>query len=141
LSHEGVSAVLRGSGTPRWNNLESLVRILVEQQRVGEADVDTVVKRIHTLWRIVDEGLPAADGLRPTFPGVEETDAAERAAPGVYVPGLQPNSEALPVEPIVRPLSREPLIRWDPRQQTLDVFDRQMAVEIFKEVGGVDEQP
>lgn len=145
LSHEGVSAMLRGAGTPRWPNLESLVRVLVEQQRVGQADVETVVMRVHTLWRIVDSGLPQPPNTPTTplasSPGSESSEqpvvqpvAQEDAPPagsGSDSPGGQPAS---------KPSAQQPLIRWNPRQRTLDVFDRQMAVELFKEVGGINDE-
>jgi hypothetical protein len=44
---------MRGSGMRGWANLESLVRVLVEQKRVG-ARCHITVRRIHTLWRIAD---------------------------------------------------------------------------------------
>lgn len=53
LSHEGVAAVLKGH-VARWENLESLVRVLVDQRRVGQSDPDEVVERIHALWANVD---------------------------------------------------------------------------------------
>jgi hypothetical protein len=75
LSHEGVSAVLRGAGMPRWANLESLVRVLVEQQRVGLSEADPTVARIHALWRIADGGIipePTEDSkLQPQPPEQE----------------------------------------------------------------------
>ncbi|MFI1241432.1 hypothetical protein [Nocardia salmonicida] len=53
LSHEGVSEALNGK-VPRWANLESLVRVLVEHRRVGGSDEHEVVERIHALWENVD---------------------------------------------------------------------------------------
>jgi hypothetical protein len=109
LSHEGVSAVLRGAGIPRWANLESLVRVLVTQQRVGLSSTDATVARIHTLWRIADGGIPR-----------EPTGNS----------GLQP-----------QPPAQEPVARWDhPRLGTVEFRDRQTVVEIFREVGGFDDQ-
>ncbi|MGW4492329.1 hypothetical protein [Streptomyces sp. NPDC004376] len=141
LSHEGVSAVLRGTSTPRWNNLESLVRILVEKQCVGEAaDVVTVVRQIHTFWRRADDGPQSPGPSLRTSPVTAGTDGAKETTPDQKVSEGNLADEGSGVAPET-PRMREPLLRWDPRQRTLDVFDRQMAVEIIKEVGGVDGQP
>ncbi|WP_219471194.1 hypothetical protein [Nonomuraea rhizosphaerae] len=109
LSHEGVSAALRGSGTTRWANLESLVCVLVEKQRVGEAKVGSVVARIHTLWRIADGGM---------------------APEPVGEPELTPQSQ------------REAIASLNhPRLGIVEFRDRQTVVDIFREAGGLDEQP
>lgn len=49
LSHEGVSAALRGTTLPRWPNLESLIRVLASWT-VNAIDGDEEVIRIHSLW-------------------------------------------------------------------------------------------
>lgn len=50
LSHEGVRAAITGSGaTPRWQNLEALVRVLAGRD-VHQGSVDDAVVRLHTLW-------------------------------------------------------------------------------------------
>lgn len=60
FTHEGVAAVLKGKVVPRWDNLDSLVRVLVDQRRVGQSDLDEVLKQIHALWTNVDNA-PAPD--------------------------------------------------------------------------------
>ncbi|MGD9486311.1 hypothetical protein WDH52_24265 [Streptomyces sp. TRM70308] len=140
LSHEGVSAMLRGAGTPRWANLESLVRVLVEQQRVGEADVEAVVMRIHTLWRIVDSGLSQPRNTSTTPSASPEAESDEQPMSQAAAPPARTGSDSRDGEPVSRTSTQQPLIRWNPRQRTLDVFDRQIAVEIFKEVGGINDE-
>lgn len=109
LSHEGVSSMLRGTGVPRWANLESLVRVLVSRRRVGVSDVDAAVIRIHTLWRIADGGFDREP---------------------VDTPAIQP-----------QPLKQEAIARWDhPRLGIVEFRDRQTVIEIFKSVGGSDDQ-
>ena len=49
ISHEGVSAILRGKGIPYWSKVECLVRILTDRA-VGRPDVDVTVMRFHSLW-------------------------------------------------------------------------------------------
>lgn len=143
LSHEGVSAMLRGPGTPRWANLESLVRVLVEQQRVGTtADIDIVVTHVHTLWFIADGGLSSASESSPAPPTVRETEQRQEATSETHTSQPEtadhdPGSDQGP-----RMLPQGSLIRWrHPRLGTVDFRDRQTAVEIFKEVGGFNDQP
>lgn len=80
LSHEGVSAVLRGaSGVPRWPNLESLVRVLAECA-VVPLDVQQEVIQVHALWA-------AADG--DPF----EADSGRRSSAEQVLAGVQEISE------------------------------------------------
>lgn len=142
LSHEGVSAVLRGSGTPRWANLESLVRVLVEQQRVGMADIDIVVTRIHTFWRLADGGPSSAGEPSSAAPATRDTEQHEETVSDTDTsqPGAAPYGQG--DEPGPRTSPQGSLIRWThPRLGIVDFRDRQTAVEIFKEVGGFDDQP
>lgn len=141
LSHEGVSAVLRGSGTPRWANLESLVRVLVEQQRVGAAaDVDAVVTHIHSLWMIADGGPPSASESSLASPAIEGSGQHREATSGNHT------SQPATAGPVLgdgqgsRMSPQGALIRWKhPRLGTLDFRDRQTTVEIFKEWGSNDQ--
>lgn len=141
LSHEGVSAVLRGSNVPRWANLESLVRVLVEQQRVGAAaDVDTVVMQIHALWCIADGSPPLPHENSSTPPAIEEADSKEKTLHKRSFSLARPDPDGPNKGSTPRTSTQEPLIRWNLRQRTLDVYDRQMAVEIFKEVSINDQR-
>ncbi|MEW9531978.1 hypothetical protein [Microbispora sp. NPDC049125] len=138
LSHEGVSAVLRGVTLPRWDNLESLVRVLVEQQRVGEADVEMVVMHIHTLWRAADGG-PVLNGSPLVPSAIPETGRNQEVAPAEHAPqgvadSADPSEEMTPQMP-----AQALLLRLRARQQTIDVFDREVAVEIIKRVGGAND--
>jgi hypothetical protein len=64
---------------PRWANLESLVRVLVEKQRVGQSDADTTIVRIHTLWRTADGGiLPEQTGESEFSPQPPQQEAIAR---------------------------------------------------------------
>ncbi|MFG2807818.1 hypothetical protein [Streptomyces massasporeus] len=132
LSHEGVSAVLRGVAVPRWRNLESLVRVLVEHQRVGQQSVTTVVVKIHTLWRLADGGYIPSNSHSPDPESTRDFSLSEVDEESVI-------SEEGEEKEAADPSALAPVMRWNPRRRTLDVFDRQVAVEIFKEVGGVDE--
>src|SRR6476469_5921903 len=139
LSHEGVSAALRGAGgVPRWRNLESLVRVLAALS-ITELDVDTVVVRIHRLWRAADDPTAClsdltvdvtatADPVHPSESTVgPHSEIAERNRPTADMPQEQfDHAHAL-------------LARWNPRLSTLDVFDKQTAIDIIRSMGGADE--
>jgi hypothetical protein len=146
LSHEGVSAVLRGAGgVPRWQNLESLVRVLAEHQRVGEADVEAMIHRIHALWRVADgSSLSRKDG-----PAVAPVPQNERHLPESHHSDLGSDDVAYgnaQISPgggnktVLVP--EQPVARWNPQLRTLDILDRQIAIEIVREVGRTgDHQP
>ncbi|QFG22870.1 hypothetical protein [Actinomadura sp. WMMB 499] len=115
LSHEGVSAVLRGASMPRWANLESLVRVLVEQQRVGQSDAEVTLARIHAFWHMADGGM-----ARKPHEGQDSES--------------QPPDSQLP--------AHETIARWDhPRLGVVEFRDRQAFIEIFREVGGFSDEP
>jgi tetratricopeptide (TPR) repeat protein len=58
VSHETISAMLRGSGLPKWVKVECVVRQLAEWSVTG-LDPDREVRRFHQLWLAADDG-PAA---------------------------------------------------------------------------------
>ncbi|MER5621435.1 hypothetical protein ABT061_10380 [Streptosporangium sp. NPDC002544] len=65
-----VSRALRGIGTSRWQNIESLARILAEGS-IAPVDVDAVVMLIHKKWVAANA---ATDYSRShTLPRVHET--------------------------------------------------------------------
>lgn len=125
---------------PRWVNLESLVRVLVELQPTGKADPDAEVRRILILWRVAD-GDQLLHDKSPAPLAAEMTSAPEKTVNDEETAHGEPDVDGTNVEPMARSSASKPLIRWYPRQRTLDVFDRKMAAEIFKRVGGIDEQP
>jgi hypothetical protein len=77
ISHEGVSAILRGEGVPRWSKVECLVRILAAQA-VGRPNVEATVQRFHMLW------LSAV--------GVGSALAAPVEVQGLAAPQIQPTA-------------------------------------------------
>jgi tetratricopeptide (TPR) repeat protein len=72
VSHETVSAMLRGESLPRWIKLECVVRQLAAWA-VTHPDPDATVRRFHQLW------LDAADA-QPTRPSSFLSDAAPPAS-------------------------------------------------------------
>jgi hypothetical protein len=141
LSHEGVSALLRGNGkgVPRWLTLESLVRVLVERQRVGGGgpDVEAILLQIHQLWCIADGGpvIPREHRAGLSANATSVQDPGPDREPDGAVPGPELQDDQKPPDSL--PL----VLRWNVRQRTVDIYDRQVAVEVIKEVGGVDERP
>lgn len=49
VSHETVSAMLRGDGLPRWDKVECVVRVLAARS-VNRREPDAEVRRFHGLW-------------------------------------------------------------------------------------------
>jgi hypothetical protein len=138
LSHEGVSATLRGAGgLPRWHNLESLVRVLAELSVIG-LDVNAVVVRIHSLWCAAGDpsmSLNLASGEAPSSVAhldlnsltVKPGDAKE-----------DPNSDigsSSHVNQESNSVTHQLLARWNPQLSALDVFDRQTAIDIARGLG------
>jgi hypothetical protein len=145
LSHEGVSAVLRGSGgVPRWPNLESLVRVLVDQQRISEVDVEAEIRRIHNLWRLADGASPSGQVRHEISSTPQQEPRAPRDDRGDGDPADQPQArDSATTHRAIGDGSagvpnQLPLARWNPRLRTLDILDRQMAIEIIREVSADD---
>lgn len=140
LSHEGVSAALRGAGgVPRWRNLESLVRVLAAHS-VIDIDVETVVIKVHRLWRSADD--PTIDPTDPTVE-VKSLDASAYSNESIATPD---DELAKSNRPDKGEIKEQPdhsgalLARWNPRLSTLDVFDKQTAIDIARSIGGADEK-
>ncbi|MDQ7904916.1 FxSxx-COOH system tetratricopeptide repeat protein [Phytohabitans sp. ZYX-F-186] len=84
VSHETVSAILRGDGLARWSKVECVVRCLAAMA-VHRPDQDEEVRRFHALW------LAASDQLAP--------DGTPPAAPLAPPPAEPPHAEPRPAEP------------------------------------------
>jgi uncharacterized protein YegL len=74
ISHEGVSAILRGTGIPRWTKVECLVRILSDRA-VGMLDAEYEVQRFHALWL-------AANGIVTPHPATLDEQRNSRVEAG-----------------------------------------------------------
>jgi tetratricopeptide (TPR) repeat protein len=82
VSHETVSAILRGGSLPRWLKLECVVRQLADWS-VNQPEPDAEVRRFHRMW------LEASDGRPP--PVVRRVVTAD-AAPAVDSPATSPSA-------------------------------------------------
>jgi hypothetical protein len=140
LSHEGVSAVLRGvGGCPRWPNLVSLVGVLVDGA-VSKRDLEVEVLRIHALWCLANGGAGPATLVASGQKGVV---AASVPAPvgeqGDQSTGEDPVKSSEANEESIEGTSH-PGATWNhPRYGRFDFFDKQMVPEVIREVGKLDE--
>jgi len=95
VSHETVSAILRGDGLARWSKVECVVRYLAAMA-VHRPDQDEEVRRFHALWLAAsDQIAPAAapsNGVRPSMP----PEPSSTATPDIPspVPGITPMGTA-----------------------------------------------
>jgi tetratricopeptide (TPR) repeat protein len=64
VSHETISAMLRGSGLPRWIKVECVVRQLAEWT-VSRRDPDREVRRFHGLWLAASDSPEEARAVPP----------------------------------------------------------------------------
>jgi hypothetical protein len=140
LSHEGVSAVLRGvGGCPRWHNLVSLVRVLVDGA-VSKRDVEVEVLRIHALWCLANGGVWPAT-LAPS--GQERLIAASAPAPASEQDNRPTDEDTVQANKASEKPTEHtshPGATWNhPRYGRFDFFDKQMVPEVIREVGKLDE--
>jgi hypothetical protein len=77
LSHEGVRALLNGSRTPRWRNLEMLVKTLAWKS-VIKLDIDAEVKIIHKLWDEMESADSALGEYEPAAKNFASTSEVDR---------------------------------------------------------------
>jgi hypothetical protein len=143
VSHEAIRAILNGS-LAQWVKIECLISQLLTWS-VGELDTNFEVAKIHRLW-LVAAGelgyleLPQHDERAQgrQVPG----DAALYARGPTHGPGQDAADGEAPgsgQQAERRGSIRRPLISWNPRTGTIDVFDRQMAIQIIQDVGRSDE--
>jgi hypothetical protein len=95
ISHETVSAILRGKGgVPHWTKVECLVRVLAARA-VGRPDEDATVQRFHKLWSAaagvgpakvtpaeVESPRPHANDPAEDTPGWDDLEYLRRQAVG-----------------------------------------------------------
>jgi hypothetical protein len=137
LSHEGVSAVLRGAGgVPRWQNLESLVRVLVDSAII-ERSVEAEVLRVHSLWRIADGGSSSAETHigRKSYNQDRTLISAESGSSGEQTSETHIGPDDMELAKETNHLGAT----WiHPRYGRFDFYDKQMVPEVIREVGKLD---
>ena len=96
VSHETVSAILRGEALARWSKVECVVRYLAAMA-VHHPDLDEEVRRFHALWLAasdrVTQAAASADGARlvtPPEPSSTATPESPSPRPGITPTGSTP---------------------------------------------------
>ncbi|MGN9912783.1 FxSxx-COOH system tetratricopeptide repeat protein [Phytohabitans sp. LJ34] len=83
VSHETVSAILRGEGLARWSKVECVVRYLAAMA-VHRPNQDEEVRRFHALW------LAASDRLARAAPPAVDPPSTPTAPPAAAPPDAPP---------------------------------------------------
>ena len=87
VSHETVSAMLRGDGLLRWAKLESIVRQLAAHA-VSRPDPDAEVRKFHRLWLVAsDRADPPVSDLGVSVSPSAESHLQAATKPGRAVSG------------------------------------------------------
>ncbi len=144
VSHEAIRAILNGSFA-QWVKVECLVSQLLTWS-VSNPDVNFEIARIHRLWLVA-----ATEMGHLELPQYDE-QAQDRQMPGDAAPFARRSARNGPSQNTAgsdapepgrqagrRGSIRRPLISWNPRTGTIDVFDRQMAIQIIQDIGRSDE--
>ncbi len=131
VSHEVVRGILQGTHAS-WFKVESLV-IQLATWAVTEPDPKEEAKRIQLLWHAAQES--SANSI--------SSDAAPLAAAGNTVStdvAIGDHSAATATIGIadsvsqVEELLERPLISWNPKTGTVDIYDRQVAMQMIKDM-------
>jgi len=93
VSHETISAMLRGDGLPRWIKVECVVRQLAGWA-VGPSDPDREVRRFHALWLAASDAPAAVMEAQPRAVG---RDFVSTFPPAERAPGAAGNLGAEPM--------------------------------------------
>ncbi|GGK72190.1 FxSxx-COOH system tetratricopeptide repeat protein [Mangrovihabitans endophyticus] len=97
VSHETVSAMLRGGGLPKWVKVECVVRQLVAWAVTGP-DTDEEIRRFHRLWLAADDAPSPVPAGAPS-PARRDFVARSPAPPEREPPRGGPAISNLPARP------------------------------------------
>lgn len=127
VSHETVSAILRGDGRPGWMKLECVIRQLAATA-VTRPEPDAEVRRFHRMWLEVDDAThqDASEARRKPAPvGPTAVPVAEQAPPGTLITNAPARNAAF--------VGRQALLQE--MRRLLDVRPRRPLV--IQGIGGV----
>ena len=137
VSHEVVRGILQGTHAS-WFKVESLVMQLATWA-VTKPDPREEAKRIQLLWHAAQQASPSP--IRSSA----ALSAALGSGIGVGADvAVADDSMANAAIAIADPASRleemlkHPLISWNPKTGTLDVYDRQVAMQMIKDMRASD---
>jgi hypothetical protein len=133
VSHEVVRGILQGTRAS-WFKVESLV-IQLATWAVTKPDPEEEAKRIQLLWHAALEASASSIG----------SDAAPLAMAGSAVGvgadvAITDNRATRAAIEVADPASRveelleRPLISWNPKTGTVDIYDRQVAMQMIKDM-------
>ena len=144
VSHEAIRGILNGAHA-QWVKIECLVSQL-STWSVSRPDPAFEIAKIHGLWLMAAEEIghlelsqqhdPARDrqisGELPVHVRRAAHDGLSQNTAGSDAPDPGRQTER-------RSSIRRPLISVNPRTGTIDVYDRQMAIQIIQDIGRSDE--
>lgn len=139
VSHEAVRRILLGTRS-RWSKVAGLVsQLIVWSVANPRPDPQLALKRIHELWLAAEKSL----GSSPEAPLTSFSSQIDQQYGGQ--PADIESSETLlsakPDNSVVSTSERngQPLIRWESRMGSIEIFDRQMATQIIRDMGQSNE--
>jgi hypothetical protein len=130
VSHEAIRNVLLG-GHIGWLKLECVILQLVTWD-INKPDPEDEKRKFHKLWIRVEESLTSqfavnhADSISPDENSSTCTDTADLWGE---------NDQKLISQIENRGTLRAPFVSWRTPAGTLDVYDRQMAIDLIKDIG------
>lgn len=132
VSHEAVRSILLGHHAG-WPKIQSVVMQLVTWA-VNNPDPAEEIKKFHKLWMALEEH-PAKPTTQSSINRVDQALHNEISPFGFDIATSTENSNNLARENGKPEDLRSPLISWRTRGGTLDVYDRQMAIQLIKDIG------
>jgi hypothetical protein len=134
VSHEAVRGILQGTHSS-WFKVEALVMQLATWA-VSKPNPKEETERIQVLWHAAQEARPGPISSRAAAPkfgrgsGIAigaDLAVADEGTTSVVVATTDPASR-------LQELLKHPLISWNPRTGTVDVYDRQVAMQMIKDM-------
>jgi hypothetical protein len=135
VSHEAVRNILLGSqvGWPK-------IRCVIEQLSAWAVDVPdpkSEIKRFHELWITVEElAMRRMPEPRGGQDGQVVTDHVPLStSPGSAAISVEADGQDAIYHAKEKATPQPPLISWRTKTGTLDVYDRQMAIDLIRDIG------
>lgn len=137
VSHEAVRGILLGARS-RWSKVASLVLQLITWSVIS-LDPALTLKRIHELWLAAERPVGSA-ALGRSSPANQEKTIPDGSLIVVTEPDdISPAPGATEQAQELDRKTVELLIRWESRMGTVEIFDRQMAIRMLRDMRQRDE--
>ena len=134
VSHEAIRGILRGTHT-KWLKIEAVVLQLAEWA-VTRPDPQEETKRIQVLWLAAEEAHSQLINSSVAASAVVNAGSAAVPAEAATVNDGVPTASAFDLRSQLGELMRTPVISWNPSTGTVDVYDRQVAMQMIKDMRG-----